>query len=143
MTPDPPLSGPETGDSAALRAQLADAPTALSAAGEQLWKRVAGTWVLRPDDLRVLADAAREADLIDRLAAEVVDAPLMVRGSQGQQVASPLVSEVRQHRTTLAALLRQLRLPDDSDGDGGLTDAQKSAAARSAARARWDRSRGA
>lgn len=114
-----------------------DAPEGLDTAGLRLWQQVAATWALRPDELRVLADACNEADLVDRLQAELVDAPLMVKGSQGQQVASPLVSELRQHRSTLAGLLKQLRLPDEDDG--ALSPATKSAAARAAARARWDR----
>ena len=39
-----------------------------------------------------MEDAAREADLIDDLAAALVDAPRLVMGSQGQQVINPLIS---------------------------------------------------
>lgn len=67
---------------------------------------------LRPDEVRLLADGCREADIIERLEAELADAPLMVKGSMGQLVASPLVSEVRQHRAVLAGLLKSLKLPD-------------------------------
>jgi hypothetical protein len=39
----------------------------------------------------------------------------MVRGSQGQKVINPLISELRQYRASRAALLRQLKLPDERD----------------------------
>lgn len=111
-------------------------PSKLGPAGRALWKSIIPAYELRPDELRLLADACREADIIQRLEDELANAPLMVKGSQGQLVASPLVSEVRQHRAVLASLLRALKLPDSP------ATAQRKAAliseqARLAARARW------
>ena len=111
-------------------------PTRLGTAGKGLWKQIGGVYELRPDELRILEDACREADIVDRLEAELVDAPLMVKGSMGQLVASPLVSEVRQHRTVLAGLLKALKLPDDAAGAAQKTQ-YVSDQARAAARARW------
>lgn len=143
MPAQTPADGRSASDDGALAEQLANPPTGLSDAGTALWTSIAGTWVLRADERQVLADAAREADLIARLSAALASSPLTVLGSQGQEVASPFVSELRQHRNCLAALLRQLKLPDeDTEADAGLTQAQKSAAARAAARARWDRRSG-
>jgi hypothetical protein len=99
-----------------------------------MWSDVTGSYDLRSDELRVLEDACREADLIDDLTSELVGADRIVRGSQGQPVINPLISEVRQHRATLAALLRQLKLPDESD-----TAEARSTAARAAVNARWAR----
>jgi len=45
------------------------------------------------------------------------------------------VQELRQHRSTLRALLKQLSLPDESDAKGS----DRSAQAREAANARWKR----
>lgn len=115
-------------------------PDGLSEAGAGLWREVTSTWDLRPDERRVLLDACREADLIDRLEVEMRDAPLTVRGSQGQPVAAPAVGELRQHRGTMAALLRQLHLPDEG---ADVSKETMSAAARHQARARWDKARGA
>lgn len=115
-------------------------PTRLGAAGKQLWQQIVLGYDLRPDEVRVLVDACREADMIDKLEAAQRDQPLMVRGSQGQLVASPLVSELRQHRTVLAALLKGLKLPD-TDAQAGQRAALESDQARAAARARWDRKR--
>lgn len=111
------------------------APRNLSAAGRKLWTKITTDYDLRTDELRVLEDACRESDLIDVLQAEARDAQLVVRGSQGQPVINPLISELRQHRSTLAALFRQLKLPDDPAGK----PEDRSTQARAAANARWAR----
>ena len=48
----------------------------------------------------------------------------------GQLVAHPLVAELRQHRATMAALLRGMKLPEE--GDAGASNQQ-----REAAQSRW------
>lgn len=112
----------------------APAPKNLGAAGLALWQKVTGQWTLRPDELRVLEDACREASLVDRIETELTNDDLMITGSQGQSVINPLVSEVRQHRGTLSALLRQLKLPDvDAPAEGE----SRSSQARDAAKSRW------
>ena len=112
----------------------ASVPKGLASAGAVLWREVSGKYELRADELRVLEDACREADLVDDLTAALVGADRIVKGSQGQPVINPLISEVRQHRTALAGLLRQLKLPDESD-----TPEKRSAAARAAVNARWQK----
>jgi hypothetical protein len=111
-------------------------PTGLGVSGRALWSEIADTYDLRPDERRLLEDACREADLIDRLEAEIADPAheLQVRGSMGQPVSSPLVSEIRQHRTTLRALFAQLKLPDEQSAAE-----PRAVQARSAAQARWSR----
>lgn len=111
-------------------------PAGLAEAGQALWDSIVPAYELRPDEARMLADACREADIVQRLEDELADAPLMVTGSQGQLVASPLVSELRQHRSVLAALLKSLKLPDSPAGAQQKT-ARISEQARAAARARW------
>ena len=112
-------------------------PDSLGSAGSVLFKSIAERWDLRPDELRVLADACAEADLVDDLAEAMEGEPRLVRGSQGQQVINPLISEQRQHRMALASLLKQLRLPDEAD-----TAEARSTAARNAANARWGKRAG-
>lgn len=111
------------------------APANLAAAGKRLWSDIADNYELRADEMRVLEDAAREADLIAVLTAGMVGADLLVRGSQGQDVINPLISELRQHRATLARLLSQLKLPDES----GSASSTRATSARAAANARWTR----
>lgn len=107
-------------------------PEGLSEAGRAMWTDITGTYDLRADELRVLKDACFEADVVDQIQASL--GSFTVEGSQGQTVASPLLSELRMHRSTLSSLLKQLRLPDASD-----TPESRSSAARDAANARWSR----
>lgn len=117
-------------------------PTNLGKRGRALWSSIAGTYELRADELCTLEDACREADLIERLHAELAVAELTTKGSMGQEVASPYVSEIRQHRTVLTNLLKGLKLPDSPAG-ATRKRAATSEAARSAARARWGTGAGA
>lgn len=112
------------------------APAKLGAKAERLWASTTEKWDLRPDELRVLEDACRQVDLVERIEKELADQDLIVRGSQGQPVANPLVQEIRQHRATLQRLLGALKLPDE---DGRAAES-RSSAARAAANARWRRS---
>ena len=105
-------------------------------AGSALWADVSGNYELRADERRVLEDACHERDLIVRLSAELADSDLIVRGSMGQQVINPLVSELRQHRATFASLMKQLNLPDEGESDKGGALSSKN---RAAAQARWAR----
>ena len=112
-----------------------DAPEGLGPKALEVWIEIAGGYDLRVDERRVLEDACREIDLIERLEEELKDADLIVTGSMGQPVASPLVQELRQHRGVLARLLGWLKLPDEEEPAKGNT----SASARQAAMVRWGR----
>lgn len=107
-------------------------PEGLSESGRAMWHDIVKTYDLRADELRVLKDACFEADLVDAIQSSI--SGLTSTGSQGQEVASPLLSELRMHRATLSSLLKQLRLPDAGD-----TQEARSTAARAAANARWSR----
>ena len=107
------------------------APKGLAVKGKRVWKDVTSKYELRTDELDILEDICRESDLIDRLEADLVGAELMVKGSQGQDVANPLVGEVRQHRATKKSLWASLKLPDDAAGAGAVNQQ------RDAANTRW------
>ncbi|HYH26953.1 MAG TPA: hypothetical protein VD834_16530 [Blastococcus sp.] len=107
-------------------------PADLGERGTALWDSVTSAYNLRPDELAILADAAHEADIIERLKAEFASRDLITTGSMGQDVAAPHVSEIRQHRMALAGLLTKLKLPDES-GAGG----DRSAAGRALVNQRW------
>lgn len=121
---------------AEVQARIPQPPANLGFAGKALWDSIIPAYELRPDEVRILQDSCREADIIERLESELVDADLMVKGSMGQLVASPLVSEVRQHRATLAGLLGKLKIPDSPAG-AARKRAVVSEQAVKAARARW------
>jgi hypothetical protein len=115
------------------------APKGLGGSGSELWRRLVSEYDFSeaPEKEILLAEAARTADMIDKLQ-RIVDAAgddLRVRGSQGQPVSLPEISELRQHRAQLAALLRALALPSgDEDAGEGLT---RSEIGRLGAAARW------
>jgi hypothetical protein len=111
-----------------------DAPITLGAAGLALWSSIAGKYALRPDEFSTLEDASALTDMIDALEKAWVEdgKPLTTKGSMGQQVTHPLISEIRTHRMARQALLRQLKLPD-----AGASGSTASTSARKAASARW------
>lgn len=112
-------------------------PDHLAESGRKIWAAVTERYDLRADELRILEDACSEADVIDLLRGELATSGLTARGSMGQPVANPLLSEIRQHRTVLGSLMRQLKLPED--GDEGRDAGERSSKAREAAQARWSR----
>jgi hypothetical protein len=117
-------------------------PAGLGARGRRLWDDIVAGWDLTAVELLILENAAREADIIERLRVALEDAPLTVAGSMGQEAASPLVTEIRLHRATLASLLKHLKLPD-LDGQTVRQSGRNSVSARKAAMARWGRDPGA
>lgn len=119
------------------------APKGLGPAGRRLWRDVhrpdadGSHLELRPDELTVLAAAARTADELVALEAALADAPTVTAGSKGQDRVHPLYGEVRAHRALLSTLLARLDIPEDADDDG--LRRARSWHARNAARARWSR----
>ncbi|MBP2341112.1 hypothetical protein JOF41_007366 [Saccharothrix coeruleofusca] len=111
-------------------------PANLGAKARAVWDDITGSFDLRADERRVLEDCCREIDLIERLEAELRGADLVVQGSMGQPVSSPLVTEIRQHRSTLARLFAALKLPEDA-GSADQAAQDRSSSARKAAQARW------
>lgn len=111
-------------------------PKNLGEQGTALWDSIVPTYDLRPDEIRILADACREADLIERLHEALAVSDLITKGSMGQEVTSPHVSELRQHRVVLKTLLAQLKIPD-SPGQAARKSAHTSEQARKAVRTRW------
>ena len=113
------------------------APSGLGPAGRSLWRRVSAGLALRPDETALLEAAARTADELAALEAELRDAPAQVKGSMGQPRPNPLYAEVRSHREALRRLLGSLDVPE-AEGLGSEWDGlSASTRARKAARARW------
>ncbi|MGV0603375.1 hypothetical protein [Mycolicibacterium sp. XJ1904] len=113
-------------------------PSGLQAAGKRLWRSVNETFDLaeEPHKIHVLAQACRVADIVAELDEAADEAPLTVKGSMGQQVISPFISEARAQRSLLAQLLGRLGLPDTNEGLA--EKAQKLSRTRSkAAKSAW------
>lgn len=99
-------------------------PAGLKASGRALWKAVLDEFELEEHERQVLREAARTADLIDRLQAILDAEGPMSESSQGQRV-HPAAVELRQQRIALARLFAALELPhgvaDDASAAGGRT----------------------
>lgn len=122
-------------------------PTGLGPKGSKFWGQIADEYALEdtPEVALILEQACRTLDIVERLQRIVDDAPsLQVTGSRGQPAPLPELTELRQYRAQLAALVKQLNLEDepaeDIDRDTPMT---RSESGRTAAAARWGRQRGA
>ena len=87
-----------------------NAPAGLGTEGKKLWKEIVGTFdvVEEAHKRRILFDACRTADLIDRLDTAMNDQPLTAKGSMGQLVIHPLIAQVQASRMQLSQLLSRL-----------------------------------
>jgi hypothetical protein len=108
-------------------------PTDLGPRAMALWEGITSKYTLRIDEMLILHDACREVDLIERMEEQQKKSKLLGTGAQGQPVVAPLVPELRQHRSMLAGLMKQLHLPD-VDGRPAQSTTDK---ARKAANTRW------
>lgn len=111
----------------------APTPKGLAPRGRKVWKEIVDGYELRADELDTLEDICREIDLIDKLEADLDGADLMVTGSQGQDVANPLISEIRQHRATKKSLWAGLKLPDEGGSVVGINHQREGGHSRWAA----------
>ena len=103
--------------------------------GTALHAAVTAKYELNPDELELVAMAARSADDLAKLEAELVNAPVMVPGSMGQERVNPLFAEVRATRALIGQLLGRLKLPDE---DAGAARSESNTnRARKAAGTRW------
>ena len=109
-------------------------PTGLGKHGKALWRSIAGSYDLRPDELRILEDVCKQADMIAKVEEELAAQDLTVKGSMGQPTPNGHIAELRQMRAGLARSLGSLKLPDE----GGKKD-DTSGSALKAAAARWSR----
>lgn len=93
-------------------------------AGTQLWDSVVEVFDFEdePGKVHLLEQACRVADIIDELDAAANEGPLTVRGSMGQPVISPFISEARSQRSLLHQLLSKLGLPDSDEAQADKAD---------------------
>lgn len=111
------------------------APSGMGERALKLWHAVSSVYELRPDEYRILEDACRQTAIVDKLERALDGASLVMKGSMGQPVPNPLLTEIRQHRNVVASLLKQLNLPDHAAAE--VTELPRSVQAREAAKSRW------
>jgi hypothetical protein len=109
-------------------------PPGLRVTGARFWREVTAAYDMNEAEERLLVEASRCLDELERLQAAVADAPLLVEGSTGQLRPHPLLEEVRKHRAVLQRLTGALAMPSTGEEKGRPA---VSVAARRAAEARW------
>lgn len=89
-----------------------------------MWEAIEGRFVLEPHERLLLEQAARTADLITTMQAEVDhDGVQLPWGQDGQTRAHPLIGQLAQHRALLARTLAALHIPEvDADAIGAPRD---------------------
>lgn len=92
-------------------------PAGLQKSGKALWRKITAEFELEdsPDKAELLYQACRVADQIAELDDAAAEAPLMVKGSMGQPVISPFISEARAQRSLLAQLLARMNFADPEE----------------------------
>lgn len=113
-------------------------PSGLGKAGRRLWRNLTSDAFengvfFDNRELDWLLSAAKTADSVALLEAEMAEQSTIVKGAQGQPVANPLLNEIRQHRALQAQLLARV----DLYPAGEASTNTRSTAARRAAQARW------
>lgn len=84
------------------------APDGLGERGLKLWTDTVAELEMDPDELVLLEEACRLADELDEMGVLLANSSMLSTGSRGQQVANPLIREIRGHRLALSRVLRQL-----------------------------------
>lgn len=84
------------------------APDGLGERGLKLWTDTVAELEMDPDELLLLEEACRLADELDEMGVLLANSSMLSTGSRGQQVANPLIREIRGHRLALSRVLRQL-----------------------------------
>lgn len=90
------------------------APRGSSTAGKRLWAAVLADYELAEHELTLLVQAVRTVDLLERLHAVIIEAPVL----DGDR-PHPAIVEARQQRIVLARLVAALRVPMGDDEDEG------------------------
>ena len=103
--------------------------------GQRLWRDLTAKWEFTESEYRLLEAACHTADRITRERRAIGD-QLTVKGSQGQIVAHPLLSQLRADEEHLAKLLARIDMPESEqesrDGEG-----DRSARMRAVVNSRW------
>ncbi|MFD8521016.1 hypothetical protein ACFV2D_13500 [Streptomyces capillispiralis] len=84
------------------------APDGLGERAAALWSGTVDGKVLEAGELVLLEEACRLVDQIDVMQAALEGQGLVVKGSRGQLVASPLIREIRANKLAVSRILRQL-----------------------------------
>jgi hypothetical protein len=106
-----------------------------------VWRDLSTKFEFDEQESDLLLETCRTLDTIDALSAAIDSDGLMVAGSQGQSVLNPAIAERRQQQAAFARLLTMLNLGEAESGSS--VAKLTSVKAKTAANARWSRSKAA
>jgi len=111
-------------------------PEGLRTRGLHFWHDTLASFELSDAERQILTEVCRTLDNLDDLAEAIeLDGPT-TKGSMGQTVVHPALTEARGQRLVLHRLLAALQLPDE---DGQTLTTATQTRAQTANRARWNR----
>jgi len=105
---------------------------AFGEAGQAFYDSITDLYELSIAEHALLVQACQTLDLLSRLQTEIDNGELTAKGSMGQTVSAPSVTEIRGHRATFQSLVKAIGLP----ASDAIADV-KSQKASASARARW------
>lgn len=117
-----------------MAGKKASGPSFESADARELWSETCNVYSLAAHEKLILKGACMALDKIAAIQDELDGAALMSTGSMGQDVANPMLGELRQTQAAFDRAMKQLALPDAEGADAG---SARSTSAREAAAARW------
>ncbi|CCH77738.1 hypothetical protein BN12_220016 [Nostocoides japonicum T1-X7] len=109
-------------------------PAGLGTRGRRFWRSTLSSFELSDAEILVLEEACRTLDDLDRLEEMVAQHGPSVKGSQGQVVVNPALTEARGQRAILHRLIAALQLPDLDDRPMPSSTSMRS---QKAAQVRW------
>ncbi|RSX53951.1 hypothetical protein D2E25_0257 [Bifidobacterium goeldii] len=105
--------------------------------GQRLWRDLTSKWEFTQAEYKLLETACYTADRIVRERRAIGD-QLIVKGSQGQIVAHPLLAQLRADEEHLAKLLARIDMPEPEENESsGTNDGQRSSQMRAVVNSRW------
>ena len=116
----------------------ARAPRGLGSRGKKFWHKVMAEIDFNEAETELLVEVCRSLDSLDQLYETVSVHGPMVKGSAGQIVINPAVSEARQQRIVLHRLMAALEIPDEDGIEEGFVSSARTQSARHAANRRWN-----
>lgn len=93
--------------------KIPPAPPGLARGGRRKWREAHEKYVFTPAETAILERICRQIDRLERLDGEISASPVVVDGSRGQPVPSPLLAEIRLQELALGKLVKLLALPDE------------------------------
>lgn len=114
----------------------ADPPEGLQTRGCHFWIDTVSSFDLSDAEQQLLTEVCRTLDNLDDLAEVIERDGATTKGSMGQTVVHPALTEARGQRLVLHRLLAALQLPDE---DGQTISTATQTRATTASRARWQR----